>query len=272
MKKIGLLLCLSIVFNLDCVFAQSGRTIVMSPEIRVIERKHEIPSLQMELIQHFLNRPKIVTPDEIEDMGYIVANAEDSLFVTQGSKIYVRNLYDAEKGKKYAIIQLGQAYSNPVEDSEEVLAYEGVYLGESIVEKLGDTTVLDVTSAIREIGLGARLIPVDKRGFPEDFYLHSPKSLKEAYIIALLDGTLSIGKYQIVVINKGIGDGIEKGHVLAIEKSTRLIEDKISEEKVTIPEQRVGKLLVFKAFEQISYALVTKAEKPINQFDIVTIP
>jgi len=270
MKKIILLLFLSIVFNY--VFAQSDRTVVISPEMRIIERKYEIPSLQMELIQHFLNRPSIVTPDEIEDMGYIVANAEDSLFVTQGSKIYVRNLYDAEKGKKYAIMQLGQAYSNPVEDSEEILAYEGVYLGEAIVEKLGDTTVLNVTSAVREIGLGARLIPVKKRGFPEDFYLHSPKSLEDAYIIALLDGTLSIGKYQIVVINKGVGDGIEKGHVLAIEKGTRFVEDKISEENVILPEQRVGKLLVFKAFEQISYALVIKADKPINQFDIVTIP
>ncbi|MCK5877316.1 MAG: hypothetical protein KAG43_06760 [Candidatus Marithrix sp.] len=270
MKKITLLLCLSLFLSVDYVLA--SRTVILSPEIRVIERKHEIPSLQMELIQHFLNRPKIVTPDEIEDMGYIVANAENALFVTQGSKIYVRNLYDVEIEKKYAIIRLGQAYSNPIEDSEEVLAYEGIYLGEAIVKKLGEPAVLEVTSAEREIGTGARLMMVEKNNFPKDFYLHSPESLNEAYIIALLDGTLSIGKYQIVVINKGAYDGIEKGHVLAIEKSTRMIKDKISDEEVILPQQRVGKLLVYKAFEQVSYALVTKASKPINQFDIVTIP
>ncbi|MDM8566481.1 hypothetical protein QUF74_12630 [Candidatus Halobeggiatoa sp. HSG11] len=270
MKKITLLLFLSIIFSVNCVLA--GRTVIVSPEIRIIERKHEIPSLQMEMIQHFLNRPKIVTPDEIEDMGYIVANAENSLFVTQGSKIYVRNLYDAEKGKKYAIMRLGQAYRNPAEDEEEVLAYEGVYLGESTVEQLGEPTVLNVTSAVREIGTGARLMAVEESGFPKDFYLHSPENLDEAYIVALLDGTLSIGKYQIVVINKGAYDGIEKGHVLAIEKATRLIKDKITDEEVMLPQQQVGKILVFKAFEQVSYALVTKADKPINQFDIITVP
>ena len=272
MKKIILLLCLSPIFSLDYVFAKNERTVVISPEIRIIERKHEIPSLQMEIIQHFLNRPKVVTPDEIEDMGYIIANDENSLFVSQGSKIYVRNLDDAIKGKKYAIIRLGQAYRNPTEDSEEVLAYEGLYLGESVVEKAGDPAVLDVTSAVMEIGNGARLMPVEKHGFPEDFYLHSPESLEEAYIIALLDGTLSIGKYQIVVINKGIDYGIEKGHVLAIEKNNEFTKDKISNENVMLPRQIVGKLLIFQVFEQVSYALVIRADKPINQFDIVTLP
>ncbi|MBE9562592.1 MAG: hypothetical protein IMF12_06995 [Proteobacteria bacterium] len=270
MKKITLLLCISIIFSVDYVLA--SRTVIVSPEIRIIERKHEIPSLQMELIQHFLNQPKIVTPDEIEDMGYIIANAENSLFVTQGSKIYVRNLYNAEKEKKYTIMKLGQAYRNPNEDSEDILAFEGIYLGEAIVKEIGEPTVLDVTSAIREIGTGARLMAVEKDDFPKDFYLHSPEHLEEAYIVALLDGTLSIGKYQIVVINKGSYDGIERGHILTIEKATRLIKDKISNEEVILPQQKVGKLLVYKVFEQVSYALVTKADKPINQFDIVTVP
>ncbi|MDM8567930.1 peptidoglycan-binding protein, partial [Thiotrichales bacterium HSG1] len=65
---------------------------------------------------------------------------------------------------------------------------------------------------------------------------------------------------------------IERGHMLAIAKPSRLIKDKISDEEVMLPQQKVGKLLVYKVFEQVSYALVTKAEKPINQFDIVTVP
>ncbi|HHB91976.1 MAG TPA: hypothetical protein ENK59_02040 [Thioploca sp.] len=272
MKKIILIIYLSTIFNLNYVLAKDERTVIMSPKIRITERKQEIPSLQMEMVQHFLNRPKIVTPDEIEDMGYIISNAEDSLFVSQGSKIYVRNLYDAVQGKKYAIIRLGQAYRNPVEDSGDVLAYEGIYLGESVVEKAGDPAVLNVTSAVMEIGTGSRLTPVVKNSFPEDFYLHSPNNLEEAYIIALLDGTLSIGKYQIVVINKGTNSGIEKGHILAIEKNNRFTKDKISNENIMLPRELIGRLLIFQVFEQISYALVTKADKPINKFDIVTLP
>ena len=115
-------------------------------------------------------------------------------------------------------------------------------------------------------------MPSEGRGFQEDFQPHSPKYLNDAYIIAVVDGTGSlIGKYQIVVINKGSNDDIERGHVLAINKGSHFIRD-IYEEEIMLPQRRAGLLLVFRVFEYVSYALVINSNLPIHLLDEVAVP
>jgi len=43
-------------------------------------------------------------------------------------------------------------------------------------------------------------------------------------------------------------------------------------EEVELPGQHAGTLLVFKVFDTVSYALVTKATFPIKLFDEVVAP
>jgi hypothetical protein len=43
-------------------------------------------------------------------------------------------------------------------------------------------------------------------------------------------------------------------------------------EPVTLPEERAGLLLVFRPFDQVSYALVMRAERAIHVQDVVTNP
>lgn len=253
--------------------AQEKRTLKLSPQVRIIKRKRTIPTLKMEIIQHFLNRPKIVTPEEIEDAGYIIASTQPSIFVTQGNRIYASNLEKGIVGERYVIVRLGQAYRDPLEGEEgDVLAYEGINLGEAILKVPGDPAILDVTTANREMKKGDHLLLTEAQGFPEDFYLHSPEILEEAYIIATVDGILSFGQYQIVVINKGLDDDLERGHVLAINKRSRVIQGSFFEEEIRVPRQKVGTLLVFRVFNHVSYALVMEADVPLNLLDEVSVP
>ncbi len=288
MKKIDLLFLLLTVYGMSnpLVFAQNGeptvlpsdgkRTVKLSPQVRIVERERSLPTIKMGTIRAFLNRPILLTEEEIENAGSIIGNVQQTEFSTEGSQIYVKLLNDSQIGKKYAIVKQGQAYRSPLEDDEgEILAHEAIYLGEAILKVPGEPALLNVTTVVQEIKRGARLLPLEKPVFQDDFCPHSPRFLEEAYIIALIGEGSLISQYQIVVINKGSDDGMERGHQLAILKSKGRFRETIDSEVkagMDLPEQQIGILLVFRVFERVSYALVTSAFQAINLLDIVAIP
>jgi hypothetical protein len=274
MKKISLLLLLYSFLAYGTAQSDEGRyTVKLSPQVRIIEREQSIPTIPRGIIQQFLNRPRLITDEEIETAGYVIANANQSLLSTEGHKIYVSNLDEGAAQDRYIILRLGQTYRSPLEDGE-VLAYEAIYLGEAVLEIPGEPAALNIIKANREIRLGDRLLPkINERTFYDDFHPHSPESLEETYIIAEANGTLIIGRYQVVIINKGLDDGIERGHLLAVNKNSRQIFDTISsEDEVMLQKQRAGTLLVFRVFDSVSYALVMSSRLPINVLDEVTVP
>jgi hypothetical protein len=251
-----------------------GRNVKISPEIRIIQRQTTIQTIKMEMIQQFLNRPQLITEEQIEEAGYILANAEQSILSTKGNDIYVAGLNNWQVGSQYIIVRLGQTYYSPLEDEEdEVLAYEAIFLGEAILTVPGEPATLNITNAVREIKTGDFLLPLEEESFIENFHPHSPPFLEDTYVIAVVNGGgFFIGQFQVVVINKGRYQGIERGHLLAVNKGTRPIYDNIADEQMILPKRRAGTLFVFSVFDNVSYALVMSSYLPINLLDEVTTP
>ena len=79
---------------------------------------------------------------------------------------------------------------------------------------------------------------------------------------------------QIVVINKGTADGIESGHVLSLLKSGGQVQDRTQgkPERIKLPDERSGLLMVFRPFERLSYALVLEASDGAKVGDRVANP
>ena len=259
----------------------SRPTVKLSPYARSIEQSQQTPIIPVEAIQQFLIRPKVVTEDELEMAGYVVANAEGAVFSSIGHKVYVRNLERQPHENHFIIVALGQAYRDPNNDNE-VLAYEATYLGEGTLEPQekpddsdedqSDIVTLRITSSIREIEVGARVLSLEGRVINEDFHPHTPDKIEDAYIIGVMDNVAQISQYHVVVINRGSQEGIERGHLLAVNKSAPTVKDKTTGEWVKLPSRRAGMLLIFKVFERVSYALVMESVLPIDLFDKVVIP
>jgi hypothetical protein len=103
-----------------------------------------------------------------------------------------------------------------------------------------------------------------------------------------VDGTDLIGQYQIVVINRGLRDGIGNGTVLAIDRAGESVRDvygngasftRKSQEvgssfarHVRLPDERTGTLLVFRTFDRVSYGLILGATDTIKLQDVVRNP
>jgi len=258
----------------------SRPTIKLSPNVRSVEKEIQQSVIPMEIIQQFLMRPKIVAEEEMESAGYVMGNPDQTLLTAPGQTIYVRRLDRRPKENQFLIVALGRVFRDPT-DKDKVLAYEAIYLGEAVLTEAAghptlddeeELTLLKVTSAVREIEEGARVIPWEGEAFNEDFRPDSPRHLEEAYIIGVVDDAIQVAQYQVVVINQGVEDGLKRGHLLAVEKVGQLVKDKTGKEMVKLPPQRAATILVFKVFENVSYALVTQSTLPINLLDKVVVP
>ena len=82
------------------------------------------------------------------------------------------------------------------------------------------------------------------------------------------------GQNQIVVINKGLRDGVENGQVLAILSTGPQMKDKTDKSRDTIklPDERNGIAMVFRPFERVSYVLVMEIINPVQVGDKLINP
>ena len=89
---------------------------------------------------------------------------------------------------------------------------------------------------------------------------------------AVVDGVTQIGQHQTVVLNLGTRDGVKEGHVMAVYQLGEVVRDPFARERVTLPNERAGVVMVFRPFERVSYALVMEAQRAMHVRDIVTNP
>lgn len=239
----------------------------LSPRIREESLGKAIPTIPLDAIAQFLTRPRVVTKEELDAAPYIVATSDEHLIATLGANIYARRV-DPSVATEYAIVKPDRTFTNK---AGEVLGYETIYLADATLLKEGDPATLRITDATREVFQGARLFPIDER-FMQNFQPHAPRQDINGQIIAVVGGVTRVGQFQMIVIDQGRQEGMDPGTVLAINQAGDTVRDVITNEPVTLPDERAGVAMVFRVFERVSYALVMNATRSIQQWDKVTNP
>jgi hypothetical protein len=108
-----------------------------------------------------------------------------------------------------------------------------------------------------------------------NFLPRSPEREVDGQIISVLSGVSQIGQYAVVVINRGTNAGLEPGHVLRVWQAGRTVRDTqhgLIGQKVRLPDEPAGTIMVFRTSERISYALVMEATTPLALLDPVRNP
>ena len=81
-----------------------------------------------------------------------------------------------------------------------------------------------ITSIRQEAGVGDRLAPVPGREYT-NYAPHAPAQPISGRIVSIYGDALTAGQNQIVALNKGADDGIERGHVLALYRDGKVVID-----------------------------------------------
>ncbi|MBW9267704.1 MAG: LysM peptidoglycan-binding domain-containing protein [Candidatus Thiodiazotropha sp. (ex. Lucinisca nassula)] len=250
---------------------QLSRKNSLSPRVRATPLDQAIPTIPIDAIAPFLTRPYVVDENELEKAPYIVHFLDDHIVGGAGISYYARSIME-ERPIQYAVVRPEKPYKDP--DTGEVLGYEALYVGTSELKRTGDPAKLLLTSSDMEAIIGDRLIKEQEDEPLIDFQPRVPESPIEGRIISVLNGVTQIGQYNVVVLNKGANVGLEAGHVLRILQGGEAIRDIVKGrgEKVTLPLEEAGHLMVFRTFEKVSFALVMDATKPLHVLDWVRTP
>ena len=256
-----------------------GNTVRLSPKVRSSALDTgAIASIPLNLIGPFLDEAVVFGAGELEAAPRIVATQEERVNVSRGETAYVRG--DLGGARDFRLFREPRPLIDP--DTLEVLGYEGRYVGTIEFVRQGDSrsamageivpATFMISSTKLEAKVGDRLSPVPQSDFSA-YAPHAPDSPIDGRIISVYGDGLLAGQSQIVSLNRGARDGLERGHVLALWRAGAATIDRTSDRApLRLPDERHGLLFVFRVFERVSYALILSVKDPVRTGDRFTQP
>ena len=253
----------------------------LSPRVRASDNPDAITTIPMHLIEPFLTEAVVFDTDELDKAPRIVATPEGHVYLGKGDTAFVRG--DLTQATDYRVFRQAKPLKDP--STGEVLGYEAPYLGTMELIAFGGTQknakgkdeVVPATMRIKtvrqEMGVTDRLSPVPQREFLR-FVPHAPTNPVKGQVISIYGEALQGGQNQVVALNRGAHDGMERGHVLALYKAGNMAVDTTSgrREDIRLPDTKSGVLLVFQVYKRVSYALIVSSQDSINAGDHFTQP
>jgi hypothetical protein len=272
-------------------------TVRVSPRTRFAPiQDGSIPTLPPQMIEPFINEAIIVEDAGIlERAPRIVAAPDERVLITRGDRAYIRGrtgtpvTLGESSGELFRVFRNALPLRDPV--TKKVLGYEAQYLGGA--ELVRSETVqpvrasngkevatlipgtIDIFRAKEEMRVGDRLLPEPPRVL-SNYVPRAPGVGVDGLIVSVYgDAVALVGQSQVVTLNRGAAEGIENGHVLAILKSGRSVDDRSQageHAQIKLPDERNGLLMVFRTFEHMSYALVLEISDTVTIGDRVVNP
>lgn len=183
--------------------------------------KIAISTIPLSVIHPFLHQPLVIEKDQLATSPRILASQENSVVLSPGTRVYIKGINEGDP-LNWHVYRPGKNLVDP--DTKQVLGVEANYLGNAKVVKYGDPVSADITKAKEEIFTKDRLVAIGDE-VTTNFVPHAPESAISGRIISVLGGVAEGGPQSIVTLNRGTNDGIEVGHVLAINRYGRIVKD-----------------------------------------------
>ena len=252
-------------------------TVRLSPRVRSeLLDNGAIAAIPLHLIGPFLTEAAVFNANELEAAPRIVATQEGRVMVSRGETAYVRG--ELGGARDFRLFRQLVPLLDPL--TREVLGYEGRYVGTAEVTRAAETggpvfvpATFRVTSTRLEAVVGDRLSPVPQQELVA-YVPRAPANPIDGRIVSIYGDGLRAGQSQVVSINRGQRDGLERGHVLALWRSGQAAVDTTSGAKtpMRLPDERHGLLFVFRVFDRVSYALILNVQDPVRAGDRFTQP
>ena len=258
-----------------------------------------IPPISLQAIEAFLTEPMIVDEATFERAPRIVATQETRVLLSRGDRAYARGQYSSGaagealsegpgKSRDFRVFRNAVPLKDPT--TGEILGFEAQYVGKALLER-GESTrevtdakgkvqselvpaTIDIVVAKEEMRVGDRLLPEPPRELP-NYVPSAPNSTQGGQIVSVYGNAVSFAaQNQVVAINRGTVHGVERGHVLALQRESHLVTDKTdtARPQLRLPGERNGLMMVFRTFDKVSYALVLQITDSVKVGDRFTNP
>jgi len=181
---------------------------------------------------------------------------------------------------------LWKAYNAP-NHRRGVLGYELAQVGLGTITQVAggkteaSTLMLDANGDGREVRAGDRLVPVEAQPYDLQFFPHVPAASLEGLdvrVLAVADMFNAGGPRDVIAISAGRSQGVDNGTVFSLWRqgshvahrmkypnSSRMDDSpSTGAGRVSLPDEYAAHAMVFRTFDNVSYALVMQSVKPVN--------
>ncbi|WP_020208555.1 LysM peptidoglycan-binding domain-containing protein [Gilvimarinus chinensis] len=242
----------------------------LEPTVRVLPIEEAIPAVSLDKIASYLSRSRIVMPDEVEGVPYIVGGSEKRLITGKGDTAYARGTVPDGIGN-FDVFRQGETFVD--EQTDEVLGIHALGVGGVSIDKIdGEIIRVHVTRSDEELRAGDILLPNVERSIVSIFYPSAPDFPIEAEVLAVEGGVTQIGKMDVMIINQGERDGVQVGNVFEAFVKGETIQDRVTGDTLQLMDERAGLVMVFRTFEKLSFAIVMEATRPMAVGDLLRNP
>jgi len=258
----------------------AGRAWRLEPLLRSSPMDGPIATIPYDAIAAFLSRPGVLSKEQVKQAPYIMSLPDGHVIAGATDLVYIKGLGDASVSQRFSVLHVDQMLKDP--GSGQLLGYLCNYTATAQVTRTGSTGSAVLSESERETLRGDVLV-ASTTANRADFVPHAPRQAVHGEIVAILNGVLRAGQYDVVAIDRGSTDGLEPGHVVRVYQGAAEETDdrcakiegngtcvKFHAEK--LPIETAGTLLVFRTYEHLSFALLLNETNPVHQGDIFSAP
>lgn len=241
----------------------------LSPSIRTEALSEPIPAVPKEIVYPFMTKNLVLEPGFAQDYPYVVAQADGGFIALTGRpEIYAKSDDDAFNDELYDVFRESDPIKDPV--SGEFLGVEATYVGQLKMVKAANEDGIGTfvqTDSVNPLYPKDILIPTAKveQGGDLNFMPQLPTLDEDAIVIRPM-GTMnnSTGsQFSTIIVNVGADDGMQAGDVFKIVRAKPQMGVGRDGQRFRLPDYDVGLAMVYKTYDEISYALI------MNAYDVV---
>ncbi len=246
----------------------------LSPRMREFDAAGQaLPPIPNHLIEPFLSQPLVLEANALDSAPRIVATQEGRVYLGRGEKAYARGIPADTAQTNYNLYRpLRPLYGPKDTDRRKPIAYEAFFLGSAHTTQGGEVSTLAIDNAKQEIGVGDRLVPIERQALAS-YVPSTPAQPIDANVISIYNGVRYAGGGDIVTLNAGADAGLRVGNVLEVQRTGATIRDRTAKgERVKLPDESLGYVFVFRVFDKISYALIVRGQRDVEVGDRLISP
>ena len=258
----------------------------VGPQIRQEALVSAIPAIPLESIENSFTRNRIITQELYDAAPYIVENVGANPIIGTGDEVYARGTWPIGTSS-FEVYRVGRGFMD--ETGEELIGLEAECLGfTTIADEDGpELRRLVINNSSKEIRVGDRLLIREESRIGATIFPTEPVSGIEGEVIAFLSGEALASQLDTAIIDMGLQDSLAVGDILSVQEEgeqmvgeaerTRLpfrerMHRIFNSERLQLPGNEIGPLLVYRTFEQFSYAVILSSLQPIEISNNVASP
>ena len=239
----------------------------LRPQIRVESLNNSIPVIPLAHIQQWLEHSIVIAPESLTHIPYILGAADNRVITAAGQTVYARG-NGLVIGQRYGVYRQAEPYMFTNAEGKKYNA--GIELVEvaSALAIAGEKEVstLELTNSYNsEVRRGDYVLPQYEDNLPSLFYPITTNDVTVGGKIVRVQGSIgTAATHSVVTVDRGNLHGAKPGQVFSVYQQGETVRDPKTKESIKLPNQQIGTLMIFKSFDQLSYAYVLDSSLPIK--------